>query len=75
MVQWERPSRRYALILLILGSLVIPVELICWCLYYMYRKRNREQNHSANTDASADGAELENMASAEDEPAKSPTAV
>ena len=64
MVQWERPSRRYALILLILGFLIIPVELICWCLYYVYRKRNRERNHSANTDASANGAELENMASA-----------
>ena len=75
MVQWERPSRRFPLIILILGFLIIPVDLSCWFLYYMYRKRNQKRNHAANTDASADGAELENIASAKDEPAKSPTAV
>ncbi len=75
MVQWERPDRLEHLIRLVLGLLIIPVVLGCWWLYRVYRKRNQEHNHSANPDASADGDELENMASAKDEPVKSSTAV
>lgn len=74
-VQWERPNRRYALIQLALGLLIIPVILGCWCLCCFCRKRNQEDNDTSNPVASADGDELEHMASGDDVRAESSTAV
>ncbi len=75
MVQWERPNRRKAVIQLVLGLLLIPAAVGCWWLYRVFRKRIQNRDQSTDPVDSADDNELENMATAEDEPRKSPTAV
>jgi cytoskeletal protein RodZ len=74
-VQWERPNRRDAVIHLVLGLLIVTVALGCWWLYRVCRERTQNNNHSTNPVDSADDQEAKNMATPEDEPPKSPTAV